>query len=380
VLRVREDVDLAGYTTLRLGGPAARFADVDSGADLIEAVRVADEAGEPLLVLGGGSNLVVADDGFPGTVLRVATSGVAVTDTDGGVRVTAAAGENWAEMVDWAVSEKLAGIECLAGIPGLAGATPMQNVGAYGQEVASTITAVRVFDRDRAAVRTFAPADCGFGYRTSIFKRARPGGRQGRPAGRASDGVSGGRGEWPTGRYVVLEVTFELSRDPMSEPVRYAELASKLGISSGDQAPVGDVRDAVLELRRGKGMVLDPDDPDTASVGSFFTNPVFDQVEFAALEHVASALFPGVRVPRFAAAGGQVKVPAAWLIERAGFRKGHRGPGGARISSKHTLALINQGGGSTADVIALAREVVAGVLDVFGVKLINEPVLVGVQL
>jgi UDP-N-acetylmuramate dehydrogenase len=354
VLRVRDQVELAGYTTLRLGGPAAWFAEAESADDLVEAVREVDLAGQPVLVLGGGSNLVVADCGFPGTVLRVATSGVGVSETDGLVRVTAAAGENWDRLVDWAVSEKLAGIECLAGIPGLAGATPIQNVGAYGQEVSSTISEVRVFDRDDATVLTLDAAACCFGYRTSVFKRS--------------------------GRYVVLEVSFALARDPMSAPVRYAELATKLGIDVGDQAPLGEVRDAVLELRRGKGMVLDPADPDTRSVGSFFTNPVLDELRFAELERVTSALFPGISVPRFTADGGRVKVPAGWLIERAGFGKGYRGPGRARISSKHTLALINPGGASTSDLIGLAREVVAGVRDTFGIELANEPVLVGVSL
>src|SRR5579859_1738118 len=363
---IRERVPLSGYTTLRLGGPAARLAEARTAEEVVGLVRAADASGDPLLVLGGGSNLVVSDNGFPGTVLRVATAGVAVSQVDDLVSVTVAAGENWDKLVEWAVSEKLAGIECLAGIPGLAGATPIQNVGAYGQEVAATITGVRVFDRDTGSDLTLTPAACAFAYRTSIFKVT---GTTTAPAG-------------PTGRYVVLDVTFGLVRDPMSRPVKYAELAGKLGVTAGEQAPLADVRDAVLELRRGKGMVLDPGDPDTASAGSFFTNPVLDQAQLAGLERVAASRSPGIKVPRFAADGdgGLVKVPAGWLIEQAGFGKGYQGPGGARISSKHTLALTNHGGATAADLIGLARQVVAGVREAFGVELTNEPVLVGLSL
>jgi len=394
-------VYLSGYTTLRLGGPAARFADIDAEDDLVAAVRDADAAGDPLLVLGDGSNLVVADDGFPGTVLRVTSSGVSVAASDDGVHVTAQAGQNWGDLVEWAIAEKLSGLECLAGIPGLAGATPIQNVGAYGQEVSTVIESVRVYDRTAAAIATLTGAECGFGYRTSVFKLAQAGPRTrgtrtlGTPQrqGRTSEGPGGTSeleaslssepeaGSAPTGRYVVLSVTFRLERSPMSAPVRYAELASKLGISPGEQAPLADVRDAVLELRRGKGMVLDPDDPDTRSAGSFFTNPVLDTEQFARLEQTAAALSSaGIGVPHFAAGRGLVKVPAAWLIEHAGFAKGYPAGGAARISSKHTLALTSRSGASTSDLVALAREIVAGVRSAFGVQLINEPVLVGVTL
>ncbi|HUD38047.1 MAG TPA: UDP-N-acetylmuramate dehydrogenase [Streptosporangiaceae bacterium] len=360
-----EQPELSGYTTLRVGGPAARFTEVDSVDELIDAVRAADGAAEPVLVLGGGSNLVVADEGFGGTVVRVATSGARVIHADrDSVAVSVAAGENWARLVDWAVAEQFAGIECLAGIPGLAGATPIQNVGAYGQEVAATITSVLVFDRATGAERTIGAAECGFGYRTSVFKTTPW------PPGSAG----------PTGRYVVLDVTFALASDPMSRPVKYSELASRLGVSVGDRAPLADVRDAVLGLRRSKGMVLDPADPDTASAGSFFTNPVISQAQLAEVERRATASEPGVAVPRFPADGGQVKLPAAWLIEHAGFAKGFGAPGAARISSKHTLALTNAGGATTADLIALARQIVAGVRDAFGVTLTTEPTLVGVTL
>jgi UDP-N-acetylmuramate dehydrogenase len=372
-----ERVPLSGYTTLRLGGPAARLAEARTADDMIAAVRAVDAAAKPLLVLGGGSNLVVCDEGFPGTVLRVATAGISVTETGEQVFVTVAAGENWDRFVEWSVAEKLAGIECLAGVPGLAGATPIQNVGAYGQEVAATITSVTVLDRSSGSVAAMPGSRCGFGYRTSLFKRT---------AWHAGSGQAQG----PTGRYVVLDVTFALERDPMSLPVRYAELARKLAVDVGDRAPVADVRAAVLELRRAKGMVLDPADPDTFSAGSFFTNPILSPVELARLEEVVSARGQRTRLPTFPAgsaagggvpvAPGSVKVPAAWLIEHAGFGKGYPGHGAARISAKHTLALTNAGGASTAELIGLAREIAAGVRSRFGIELAHEPVLVGTAL
>jgi len=385
-----ESVPLSVHTTLRLGGPAARFAEARTADELVEAVLAADMAGEPLLVLGGGSNLVVSDDGFPGTVLRVATRGITVHETGDHVLATVAAGENWDQLVEWSVAEKLAGVECLAGIPGLTGATPIQNVGAYGQEVAATITTVTALDRASASVITLAGPECRFGYRTSLFKRtAWPQPRSGQ--GQAATAAAG-----PTGRYVVLDVTFLLERDPMSVPVRYSELAARLGVVRGDRTALADVRAAVLELRRGKGMVLDPADPDTVSAGSFFTNPVLGPDEFARLERVVSARSPGVRVPTYPAEAhavptgrspqspqalpGYVKVPAAWLIEQAGFGKGYPGRGAARISSKHTLALTNAGGGSAADLIGLAKQIAAGVRSAFGIELAHEPVLVGLTL
>ncbi len=373
-----EQVPLSGYTTLRLGGPAARFAEARTADDLIAAVRKVDASGKPLLVLGGGSNLVVCDEGFPGTVLRVATTGLGVRETGEQVLVTVAAGENWDRFVEWSVAEKLAGVECLAGIPGLAGATPIQNVGAYGQEVAATISSVTVLDRATGSVTAMTGGQCRFGYRTSVFKRTAwpdPGSGQGSQAAAAPG---------PTGRYVVLDVTFALERDPMSVPVKYAELARKLAVEVGDRAPLADVRAAVLDLRRGKGMVLDPDDPDTASAGSFFTNAVLGPDEFARLEGIVAGSLPGTRVPTYPAGGdagaGWVKVPAAWLIEQAGFGKGYPGSGAARISSKHTLALTNAGGARTAELIGLAREIAAGVRLKFGIELAHEPVLVGVTL
>jgi UDP-N-acetylmuramate dehydrogenase len=409
---VREQVKLSGFTTLGLGGPARRFVVAGTDEEIIAAVRGADRRGEPVLVLGGGSNLVISDNGFPGTVIQVATKGIhrmtgqdaagsgpAAPDEAGpgqavrGAPVTlaVAAGEDWDTVVASCVAADLAGVECLSGIPGLAGATPIQNVGAYGQEVADTITRVRAYDRAADAVVDLAAADCGFGYRTSAFKRSVTA-----PA--------------VTGRFVVLGVTFQLTSDSRCRPVRYAELASALGLDAGrageggpeqgrpeqggpgegGRAPLGDVRSAVLRLRRGKGMVLDPGDPDSRSAGSFFTNPVLDAAQFAALRAVVDERSgPGVPIPQFPAGPGQVKVPAAWLIGQAGFGKGHRGGGrsggdrpgpAAHISTKHTLALVNPGGARTADVIALAREIRDRVRDLFGVELASEPVLVGVSL
>ena len=378
--RVREQVALSEFTTIRLGGPARRFVEATTDEEIIAEVRAADERAGPLLVLGGGSNLVISDDGFPGTVIHVATTGIRRENAvpGGRVTVTVAAGEDWDTVVASCVAGGLAGLECLSGIPGLAGATPIQNVGAYGQEVAETITLVHAYDRARGEVVELAGRDCGFGYRTSAFKRS---------AGQVT--ARGGMGEY-TGRFVVLNVVFGLDLHPLSRPVGYRELAQRLGVAEGEQAPLGEVRAAVLALRRGKGMVLDPGDPDTRSAGSFFVNPVLDAGQFAALQAAAAARCgPDVRIPRYPADPGHVKVSAAWLIEQAGFRKGYPAkegssegapdPGlpGARISAKHTLALVNPGGASTVSLLGLAREVRDGVRDVFGVELANEPVLVG---
>ena len=371
-MTVQEQVLLAGYTTLGLGGPAARFVEADDDEQIIATVRAADAEGEPVLVLGGGSNLVVADEGFPGMVLHLATRGVTIAPGDDGVAVTVAAGEDWDTVVRRCVAEGLSGVECLSGIPGLAGATPIQNVGAYGQEVAETIVTVRAFDRLRDRTVELSNAECGFGYRTSTFKRG--GGAGPEPARRAALDPAAA-----TGRFVVLEVTFRLGRDPLSAPLRYGELARILAVGEDERVPLGEARAAVLALRRGKGMVLDPADPDTRSAGSFFTNPVLDARQFAEVERRAAARSV-TGVPHFAAGDGLVKVPAAWLIEQAGFAKGYPGNGGARISSKHTLALTNPGGASTATLVGLARQIRDGVRQAFGVELVSEPVLVGTGL
>jgi UDP-N-acetylmuramate dehydrogenase len=339
----------AELTTLRLGGPAGRLIDAGSEESVVEAVREADAAGEPLLVMSGGSNLVVADAGFPGTVLRIVTRGV----REDGDRLEVAAGEPWDPLVARCVAAGRAGVECLSGIPGSVGATPIQNVGAYGQEVSDTIVSVRAYERAEGRVVEIPAADCGFTYRSSMFKR--------RP-----------------GRWVVLAVTFALPRQRHSQPIRYAELARALGIAEGETAPLADVRGAVLALRRGKGMVIDPADPDSVSAGSFFTNPILEPEAFAALEERARArLGDDVRVPRFPQADGRVKTSAAWLIERAGFTRGHGDPATVAISAKHTLALTNRGAGTTAQLVALAREIAAGVHEAFGVELEPEPVFVG---
>ena len=344
---------LADYTTVRLGGPARGFVRAGTEEELIAAVRAADASGEPVLILGGGSNLVVADEGFDGTVIQVATRGVSQGAGPG--LLTVAAGEDWDAVVARTVAEGLAGVECLSGIPGLAGATPIQNVGAYGQEVSQTIRQVRVYDRKTSEVLDIPNEQCGFGYRTSRFRG--------------------------TGQFVVLSVTFGLAVQVRSVPVRYPELAAALGVSPGDQVESTEARSAVIELRQRKGMVINPADPDTRSVGSFFVNPVLDAGALASVEAAARARCgPDTRVPRFEAGDGLVKVPAAWLIERAGFGKGYNPGDGARISSKHTLALVNSGSASTAGLMALAREIRDGVRATFGVSLAPEPVLVGVTL
>ncbi|MGH8837288.1 MAG: UDP-N-acetylmuramate dehydrogenase [Actinomycetes bacterium] len=332
---------LSELTTLRLGGPARRLAEVDKPDELVEAVRSADAVGDPVLILGGGSNLVVGDAGFDGTVIKVATTGIHVQASTDLVAVTAQAGEDWDPLVSTAIDEGWAGLEAMSGIPGLVGATPIQNVGAYGQEVAETVTSVTAYDRAAGEVTVLQPADCAFSYRNSALK--------------GND------------RYVVIDVTYTLARSGQSRPVRYQELARALDAEIGDQVPAAAVRAAVLGLRRRKGMVLDPNDPDATSAGSFFTNPIVPAEVAARLP---------VEVPRWPAPDGQVKVSAAWLIERAGFAKGY-GHGAARISTKHTLALTNRGGATTAELLALARELRDGVQAKFGITLVNEPVLIG---
>ncbi len=345
---------LADLTTLRVGGPAGRTLDVDSEADLIEAVRTADDAGEPLLVLGGGSNVLVDDAGFDGVVLRDRRRAIVTTDSYvcAGASVTVPAGQPWDDVVLRAVSEGWVGIEALSGIPGSTGATPVQNVGAYGQQVSDVLSAVRVWDRGQGRIRTLAFADLGFGYRSSVLKRSL-----------ADFG--------PTPRYVVLDVTLQMRFGDLSAPIRYPELARRLGVEVGKRAPATEVRETVLALRRGKGMVLDPDDHDTWSAGSFFTNPVLDAAGDAALPEDA---------PRYPAEGGGVKTSAAWLIEHAGFGKGFGLPGPAALSTKHTLALTNRGGATASDLLALARTVRDGVRAAFGIELVPEPVLVGCSL
>ena len=355
-LSIATNVPLAPRTTLGLGGPARRHVRATTLADLEAVLADADAAGEPVLVLGGGSNLVVRDGGFPGLVIELATRGVDITPDPASPEhalVTVAAGVPWDELVAELVEAGLAGVECLAGIPGSTGATPIQNVGAYGQEVADVITRVDVIDREAAAGArhvSLAPAACGFAYRASVFKHVP--------------------------RWVVTGVELRLLRSALGASIRYPELCKALGIADGGQAPLADVRRTVIELRRGKGMVVDPADPASRSAGSFFTNPIVDD---AALAEVLARLPAGVTMPRFAGpAPGLTKLSAAWLIERAGFPRGTE-RGAVGTSPKHALALINRGGGTATALLALAREIQAGVLDQLGVQLEPEPVIVGVD-
>jgi UDP-N-acetylmuramate dehydrogenase len=331
---------LARWTTLRLGGPPRAFVEATSRDELYAAVAAADEAGEPVLVLGGGSNLVVADEGFPGTVVRVANTGdVPGGSQCSGAELTVEAGEDWDALVARTVDEELIGVEALSGIPGTVGAVPIQNVGAYGQEVGDTISQVHVYDRLHRRNRIVFAFDCEFGYRTSVFKR-------------------------DPGRYVVGAVTFQFRLGNLGSPIQYAELAAALGVGIGERVPSADVRRAVLALRTRKGMVLDDTDFDTWSAGSFFTNP------FVA----ADALPAGA--PRFPQPDGTVKTSAAWLIEQSGYTKGY-GSERVSLSSKHTLAITNRGSATTADLIALAREIRDGVRQRFGITLQPEPVCIG---
>lgn len=346
-------MSFAELTTLRLGGPARRLIEADSESELAEALA-ATENGAHTLVIAGGSNLVIADSGFDGTVIRVASRGVSFSTAANHVVLEVAAGEPWDAVAQRCVQEGLAGVECLSGIPGSTGATPIQNVGAYGQEVASTITSVRTFDRARGEVVELAGRECGFAYRSSAFRRSE--------------------------RHVVLSVSFQLERSNAASPVIYAELARALAVKPGQRPPLSDVRQAVLALRRSKGMVIDPTDPESVSAGSFFLNPVLSTERFAALERTAAEqLGPQVRPPGWAEKNGRVKTSAAWLIERAGFHRGY-GNGRVGVSHKHTLALVNRGGASTAELIALARELRDGVKQRFGIELHPEPTLVGVEL
>ncbi|MGB7962460.1 MAG: UDP-N-acetylmuramate dehydrogenase [Propionicimonas sp.] len=340
-------VTLADLTTLRVGGPASRVVEPADEASLIEAVSACDATGEPVLLVGGGSNLLVSDVGFDGAVIRLnALRGIATEDVMAcsGAFLRVAAGEPWDNVVAHCVANGFVGVEALSGIPGLAGATPIQNVGAYGQEVSHAIARVRTYDRVERKVRTFSVAECGFGYRYSRFK-ADP------------------------GRWLVLSISLQLRLGADSAPIRYAELARRLGVEPGSRAPLAETRRAVIDLRKAKGMVLDASDHDTWSAGSFFTNPFLSAEQAAALPPDA---------PRYPT-GERVKSSAAWLIEHAGFGKGYGTPP-ATLSTKHTLALTNRGGARAADILSLAREIRDGVETAFGVRLVPEPFLVGCSL
>ena len=335
------------------------FIEARTEAEIIDAVRSADAAGEQVLVISGGSNLLVSDDGFPGTVIRIASEGFTVNaeDSCGGVAVVVQAGHNWDKLVEHAVRHAWSGIEALSGIPGSTGATPVQNVGAYGAEVSQTIAAVRTWDRQRNAVQTFTNSELKFGYRDSILKQTTVNGSP---------------------RYVVLTVEFQLPLGRMSAPIRYAELARSLGVEVGKRAYASDVRREVLRLRASKGMVWDAADRDTYSTGSFFTNPIVP-LDVADKLPEAAPRYPAGR-------DGLVKLSAAWLIDQAGFGKGFGleaggvAGGRASLSTKHTLAITNRGSASAADMVAVAQQVRAGVERRFGISLHPEPLLIGLDL
>jgi len=352
-LLLREQEPLAQHTTLGLGGPARYFHECTTEAELREALTWARERRLRVQIMGGGSNLVVADAGFPGLVLKLAIGGIALRETTQGVELTAAAGVEWDALVRQVVERGWTGIECLSGIPGTVGATPIQNVGAYGQEIAETLVSVRCLERAGLTEVVFPRDQCEFAYRSSRFKVR------------------------DHGRYIVLDITLRLYRDRLPQ-LRYAELAQAVRhhgelerLAPADAVSV--VRNTVLELRRRKSMVLDPTDPNGRSVGSFFMNPVLSADAFERLVHRWGAAGEGDGIPMFPA-DGRVKVPAAWLIEQAGFRKGYR-RGGVGISTRHALALVNHGG-TTAELLALAEAIERAVYERFGVRLEREPVVV----
>jgi UDP-N-acetylmuramate dehydrogenase len=353
---IEENKPLAPFTTLGIGGPARWFVEAASEDDIVAAAAWARERALPLFVLGGGSNLLVSDAGFSGLVLRVALRGVAVAGAarNPGPRIyRAGAGEEWDGLVERAIQDNCAGIECLAGIPGTVGGTPVQNVGAYGQEVASVIDQVRAFDLRERVFAEFPAAECGFAYRRSRFNSA------------------------DRGRYIVTRVDYRLT--PGGAPtLRYAELERALAPirDEGREVSLAEVASAVRRLRRSKGMLLVEGDPDCRSAGSFFKNPVVadEQVRaIAARSQKEPPRFPAGPEPENR---GRVKVPAAWLIEQAGFGKGYA-LGGAAVSSRHTLSLVNRGGASAAEILALANQIAAAVEARFGIRLEMEPVLLG---
>ncbi len=345
-LDIQENVPLAPLTTLGVGGPARYLTEIRSPAQIAEAVPWARERGLPVFVLGGGSNLLVSDRGFPGMVLKMSMSGI-LPYKDG--EFVAFAGTDWDSMVAVAVSDGFAGIECLSGIPGMVGGTPVQNVGAYGQEVSDTITEVEAFDLQKLSRQTFTNADCNFAYRTSIFNTT------------------------DRGRWIILSVRFQLRRDG-SPKIAYRDLKEYFAARHNSAPTLQQVRDAVREIRRSKAMLIVPGDDDSRSAGSFFKNPVLAPADYERLVQIAEKR--GEKVPSYPADGQSLKVPAAWLVEHAGFAKGTtRGPVG--ISSKHALAIVNRGGATAADVVALKNEIQQRVRDTFAIELLPEPVMVG---
>lgn len=336
--------DLNQYTSLRVGGPAKNFIEVSTETEIIAAIETAGDT--PLLIIGGGSNVLISDAGFEGTVIRIANNQAeSEIDACSGATLTIGAGEDWDQFVATTIARGFAGLETLSGIPGTVGATPIQNIGAYGHEVSEFITRVRTYDCQAKAIKTFTNSECEFEYRNSIFKRT-------------------------PGRYIVLSVQFQIRMGETSSPITYAELAKKLGIEVGEKAPVADTRKAVMELRAAKGMLLNGEDQDSWSAGSFFTNPIISAEVAATLPADA---------PRWPLSDGRIKTSAAWLIERSGINKG-QSLGGARISSKHVLALTNSGNATATELIELAREVRSNVQEKFGITLEAEVNLVGISL
>jgi len=336
--------ELSQYTSLRVGGPATKIVQVSTEAQIIAAI---EEAGEtPILIMGGGTNVLIADKGFEGTVIRISNNSVqSEVDACSGATLTIGAGEDWDVFVQTTIASGFAGLETLSGIPGTVGASPIQNIGAYGHEVSEFITRVRTYDRQEKALRTFTNSECQFSYRNSLFK-AHP------------------------GRYVVLDVQFQIRRGELSDPITYLELAKKLGVELGDKAPVVATRAAVLELRGSKGMLLSSEDHDSWSAGSFFTNPIISQQAADALPNAA---------PKWPLNDGRVKISAAWLIENAGMHKGDE-VGGARISTKHVLALTNSGDATAADIAELAKRARDHVKEIFGITLEAEVNLIGIEI
>jgi UDP-N-acetylmuramate dehydrogenase len=334
--------ELSKYTSFRVGGPATKIVQVSTEAEIIAAIE--DAGDSPILIMGGGTNVLIADKGFDGTVIRISNNSVqSEVDACSGATLTIGAGEDWDTFVQTTIDRGFAGLETLSGIPGTVGAAPIQNIGAYGHEVAEFITRVRTYDREMKEIYTFTNSQCEFSYRNSYFK-AHP------------------------GRYVVLDVQFQIRIGEMSDPITYLELAKKLGIEPGDKAPVTATRAAVLDLRASKGMLLKNDDHDSWSAGSFFTNPIISQQAADQLPNAA---------PKWPLIDGRVKVSAAWLIENAGIHKGDE-VGGARISTKHVLALSNSGNATAADIAELAKRARNQVKEVFGITLEAEVNLVGV--
>ncbi|HEX8736856.1 MAG TPA: UDP-N-acetylmuramate dehydrogenase [Pyrinomonadaceae bacterium] len=347
-LKIEENVSLAPLTTLKIGGAARFFVSARSESEVVEAIRFARENSLEIFVLGGGSNVLISDKGFDGLVLQIALKGVsAFQEPDGTVYVKAQAGEDWDELVAFCVEKNLAGIECLSGIPGLVGGTPVQNVGAYGQEVSETIVSVRVFDRKNNELTELTNAGCGFAYRASIFNTSEK------------------------NRYIVLGVTYALKYGGAPKIV-YRDLQNFFGDKEPDLA---ETREAVLKIRAEKSMVINENDPNSRSAGSFFKNPLVSNIKFALIAERAEAL--GIKeVPRFYVDDETVKIPAAWLIEKSGFQKGLR-RGNAGLSTRHTLAIINTGGATAADILNLKDEIQSKVKENFGVRLVPEPVFVG---